>query len=127
MQWNFAKWMTATDAIVVALAFASLPVLFVTFWGDSGPGTRVEIVTPDKHKMHFSLRDTRDIRLAGPLGETHLIIAKGRARFVSSPCSQKQCVHSGWLSRNGDFAACLPNHISLFITSDKEAFDAINF
>lgn len=119
--------MTRTDGIILALAFGSLPLLYIGYWTHSGPGTQVEIMTPDKQKMHFSLRDTRDIRIEGPLGETHIIIRKGQARFVSSPCAQKQCVHSGWLKRNGDFAACLPNRISLFIASDQGAFDAINF
>lgn len=84
-------------------------------------------MTPDKNKILFSLRDTRDIRIAGPLGETLITIRKGQARFVSSPCAQKQCIHSGWLKRNGDFAACLPNRVSLFIAGREGAFDAINF
>jgi hypothetical protein len=51
----------------------------------------------------------------------------GRIRFVASPCTGKQCIHSGWLDNDGEFAACLPNLISITITGRNPRFDSINF
>ena len=42
--------------------------------------------------------------------------ADGRIRFYSSGCPDQICVHSGWLSREGQSAACIPAGIALKIT-----------
>lgn len=35
-------------------------------------------------------------------------VEKGRIRYLSADCPDGLCVKSGWLSRPGDTAACLP-------------------
>ena len=42
-----------------------------------------------------------------------------KIRFLESECPEKICVHTGWLSRENDIAACLPNRVTLYITSKK--------
>ena len=42
--------------------------------------------------------------------------ADGRIRFYSSGCPDQICVHSGWLSREGQSAACIPAGVALKIT-----------
>ena len=35
----------------------------------------------------------------------------GRVRFAASSCLDQTCVYTGWLSRAGDIAVCLPNSV----------------
>ena len=43
----------------------------------------------------------------------HLQVQNGAIRFVDSPCPDHLCENFGWLSRTGDWAACLPAKASL--------------
>lgn len=63
-----------------------------------GPGQTMEIPLD---------RDARyDLESGGYT--IHLEVADGRIRFTDSPCPDHLCEGYGWLSREGDFAACLP-------------------
>ena len=44
---------------------------------------------------------------------SHLQVQNGALRFVDSPCPDHVCENFGWLSRAGDWAACLPAKASL--------------
>ena len=59
------------------------------------------------------------IEVDGPLGVTIVEVDGFRAHVVSSPCPDKICVRMGWLSRPGDYAACLPNKVLAEIIDDS--------
>jgi len=69
----------------------------------------------------------RRLQLEGPLGNSTVELRDGQARFLDSPCTGKVCIHSGWLNSTGEFAACLPNRISIQLLGMHPRFDAINF
>jgi hypothetical protein len=119
--------MTRADIVAVLLAAAMLPVLYVNYWGDGTQGQAVRVLTAEGHETTVPIHNDRTLELAGPLGTSTLEIRDGKVRFVSSPCSNKLCIRSGWLSHGGEFAACLPNQISLVVLGAKQRFDAINF
>ena len=46
-----------------------------------------------------------------------VIVAKdGKIYFEQSPCPDKVCIKSGKLSKNGDFASCLPEKVVIKIS-----------
>jgi hypothetical protein len=53
--------------------------------------------------------------------------ALARVRFLASPCRGKQCIRSGWLAHEGDFAACLPNGVAVEVLGPERGLDAINY
>lgn len=59
------------------------------------------------------------IEVEGPLGVTTVEVDGLRAHVVSSPCPDKICVRMGWLSRPGDYSACLPNKVLAEIIDDS--------
>jgi len=67
------------------------------------------------------------IEINGTRGLSTLEFNDGAVRFVASPCRTKRCIHAGWLRRSGDFAACLPNQVSVLVAGAERRFDAINF
>lgn len=42
-------------------------------------------------------------------------IEPGRIRFLEATCPHQQCVKTGWLSRPGETAVCLPYKLSITI------------
>jgi hypothetical protein len=119
--------MTRADKAVVALALVALPFLYNTYWGGNTRGDAVRIFMPGQPPALVSLDRDREVTVQGPLGPSVLQIKGGKVRFVSSPCRNKLCIHSGWLSRGGEFAACLPNRISIVVLAQEQRYDAINF
>ncbi len=119
--------MTRADWVVVTAAVALLGWLYAAFWHSSAPGDEVRILVGGKEVQRLSLHQDRHIEVDGAIGPTTLEIHDGQARFVSAPCTGKQCIHAGWLSHGGEFAACLPNRVSLYVVSAETRFDTVNF
>jgi hypothetical protein len=119
--------MTRADFLVAMLALGMLPFLYNRYWEEPVQGEDAEIMAGDDKKLKVSLNTNRRLNIEGPLGTSVLEVQDGRIRFVSSPCRGKQCIHSGWLQNTGDFAACLPNHISVTVRGNNRLYDAINF
>jgi hypothetical protein len=119
--------MTRADRILILLAVLALPFLYIHLWFVDEPANYVLIRNGRNTPITAALLPDRVLPVAGPLGESMIEVRDGRARFVSSPCRTQVCVHSGWLANDGEFAACLPNHISLTLVGKDPRFDAINF
>ncbi len=118
--------MTRADVIAVVLAVVMLPFLYVSFWGNEGVADTIRVHSVEGI-ITLPLTAHRRLHVQGPLGASVLEVSEGRVRFVASPCRGQQCVHSGWLSRAGDVAACLPNGVTVAVTGRQPRYDAINF
>lgn len=118
---------TWADRFVIVLAVGMLPFLYHAYWGDRTQGEAVRILAPGRAPTTVSLDQTRTLTVQGPLGPSTIEIDRGKVRFVDSPCRNKLCIRAGWLSRGGEFAACLPNRISLVVIGREQRYDAINF
>lgn len=49
-----------------------------------------------------------------------LIAEKGRIRFAWADCPDKVCVNTGWLTKPGQSAACVPNRVLVKIVGASE-------
>jgi hypothetical protein len=45
----------------------------------------------------------------------HIVYEAGRIRFAAADCPDKVCVRTGWISRSGQIAACVPGHLIIKI------------
>ena len=63
----------------------------------------------------FPAEAAQTIVVPGPLGNTTVRLGDSRAWIESSPCGNQTCVTSGSLTRQGHWAACLPNNVLLII------------
>ncbi len=118
---------TLGDKLLIALSFFVLFALYQLYWGPNAYGNQVEILVNGKPWANHDLFSNTQIAVPGKLGLSTIIIDDGKIRFVASPCNGKQCVHQGWLKYGGEFAACLPNRISVRIIGNDPRFDTINF
>jgi len=55
------------------------------------------------------------ITVSGPLGDTMVSIAENRVWVKSSPCDNQTCAAAGYLTRKGQWTACLPNNVLVVI------------
>ena len=75
---------------------------------------QVQIEAQDQ-KWVFPLDAEETVEVEGPLGKTVVRIHLNEAWVESSPCNNQICVAAGHLHGRGEFAACLPNKVLLFI------------
>ena len=74
----------------------------------------------------FPVAAEETVVVSGPLGDTVVRIHESRAWVESSPCENQTCVAAGLLTRQGQWAACLPNNVLLIIEgTDGEGTDVI--
>jgi hypothetical protein len=114
------------DWLVVAASLLAVVFMFQTYWSFE-QASKLKIRQGDKIIGTYDLNQTRELKIAGPIGESLISINQGKVRFKQSPCRNQYCVHQGWLSRAGQVAICLPNQISLQLMGAKSAYDSLNY
>jgi hypothetical protein len=134
--------MTAADRWVVGAALALVASLYVWSWGgplgsnagrsnaprgSDAAGVVAEVVVTDHPVETIDLVRDGEVEVQGRMGPSRLLVQDGRVRFTASPCRGKQCIHSGWLAHEGDFAACLPNGVAVEVLGPERGLDAINY
>jgi hypothetical protein len=124
---RWSTWITRGDSIVFGLALILLLATFTMFWRNGGHGTEAIILVNGQHWARLNLFHNQDYHVPGPLGESHIRVQDGQVRFIDSPCPNKLCVHTGWISQGGENATCLPNQVSLQILGSDARYDTINF
>jgi len=115
------------DAMVWLLAATLLVGLYAMLWQADGHGAEAVVLVNGKRWARLDLFQDQNLKVPGPLGHSHIQVRDGQVRFINSPCPNKLCIHTGWLSQGGEVAICLPNKVSLQILGSDPRFDAINF
>jgi len=63
----------------------------------------------------YPLDAVETFTVAGPLGDTIVAINGEGARIIASPCVNQTCVAAGRIHAPGQWAACLPNQVMVYI------------
>jgi hypothetical protein len=89
-------------------------------------GTEVRIEVDGKLKYSLPLNRDRTLVLSGVIGKTLVEIRGGRVRIKEAPCSNKICIHEGWIDKGS--IICLPNKVVVTVSrpeNDKDP-DAVS-
>lgn len=113
-----ADWLLAF--LLVALSLGSW-----VWWGRRPPGSQLVVECPGRSQRH-PLGLAQVFVVEGPLGQSRVEIAGGQARIAASPCPEQRCVRQGWIRRQGEIAACLPNRVVLRVEGAAGAMDALS-
>lgn len=116
----------AGDVVILVAAIALIAILGWRVYLPANVST-VRVTAANHDHADYPAWQQRQITVRGPLGETRVEIAGGRARVISSPCTQKICIRSGWLEAAGDATACVPNRVSVALLGRDPRFDAMSF
>jgi len=101
-----------TGIVLLALAAAAASFL-ITYSGAGGPS--LVNVRGENGFWVFPVDSVESIVVSGPLGDTVVEIDGGGARIISSPCLNQTCVSAGRVQKAGQWAACLPNRVMMYI------------
>jgi len=116
---------TVADRIILSVALLLLLWLYPHYWTGT-PADYALILVANQAPIKLDLQHSQQIAIAGRLGESLIEVADGRIRFIASSCRNKYCIHAGWLTKGGDFVACLPNQVSIELhRAETTNFDAI--
>jgi hypothetical protein len=115
------------DWIVLIGALVLVPTLYAVYWGGAIQGDVAVISVEGREWGRVDLHRDQDIIVPGKTGSSVLSVAQGRIRFIDSPCTGKLCIRQGWLRAGGEFAACLPNRVSVQVVAAEPLYDSIAF
>ena len=116
----------AGDVVILVAAAALVGASYAAFWSPRAEGDAAIISVGHETVAHASLLEDATIPIDGLIGRSLLQVEDGRIRFTDSPCPGRYCVHTGWISRTGQVAACLPNGVVVEVEGGVREFDAIN-
>ncbi|WP_348944642.1 NusG domain II-containing protein [Chitinibacter sp. FCG-7] len=122
--WRLLKW---GDVLCLLLLAALWGVL--TYWSWAQPrATRVRIYQDGQVYAELDLMAAKTLHVAGPLGETVVEVAAGKARIAADPSPRQYCVRAGWLQQAGQSAICLPNRTSIELVGHQpRAYDSLSY
>jgi hypothetical protein len=102
------------DLFIIALSSAVTALSAAVVYGHSRDPGQV-ILQGEGKTWVFPLDAEEQIAVPGPLGETVVEISGMRSRVLSSPCANQTCVAAGYLDHQGQWTACLPNKVFIYI------------
>jgi len=118
----FKKGDFLLTVIVIVLALTAL-AFFKCYSSNDAKEQRIAIVKANGNILYRinldNIKESRDIALPESSGEI-IRVERGRIRFLSADCPDNLCVKTGWLSKKGDMAVCLPNRIIIKIEGMKD-------
>jgi hypothetical protein len=123
--WKIIKNLKVGDFIVFLTIFSTAFFSFLMIKNTTRSGKPTAVIT--QHGIEIcrinldDLPEKKEVKITGEYNE--LIVAeKGRICFMEADCPDRVCVNTGWISRPGQVAACLPAGVVIKIigTDDDE-------
>lgn len=102
------------DVLIFFVVVFFTMFLFLAIYSNKGESLIVVIKSQEKEWVYPLDMDV-DIDVPGKLGETKVRIKNKEVSIVSSPCPHKTCIQSPALKKLGDWNACLPNQVFVYI------------
>jgi hypothetical protein len=119
-------WVKMFDIIII-LAVASL-TFFAAHSAYLKPHGKSQIlVRGEEGEWVYPLDAEETIVVKGPIGETTIRIHGNNAWIESSPCDNYTCIAVGSVSKQGEWAVCLPNNVLLMVNGIDNEVDGISW
>lgn len=112
------------DTVIIASCVLVCILLFVLPFHSGSELTAV--VTVDGEVKREVVLSEVEGPFSERYGNVEIAFSKDGAEFISSDCSDKLCVKSGMLKKEGDAMACIPNKIVVSIEGKKN-FDGVAY
>ena len=107
------------DIIIILIAFGI--TIFSVFNAYVKPqGSSRVLIRSQGREWTYPIDADETISINGPLGDTVVRIHDNHAWVESSPCENQNCVTAGFIARQGQWTACLPNNILVMILGNGD-------
>lgn len=112
-----------TDVLIIAvIVVVATALLFTNKGSNSTPFAVITVDGEEIERIDLSCAENRTFTL-DTLPEVTLEIKDSEIRFINSLCPDKTCEKSGFLSKVGDTAACVPAKTVVTIDGDGNSSD----
>ena len=109
------------EIIVILLIVVVCVGVFVWQKRSEKPALYAEIYQDDQLVERISLGNAEDATLIlDDQGKVHAEIKNHQIRFYQVDCPDKICENTGWLSKSGDIAVCMPNRFYIQLSAEDE-------
>lgn len=107
----------AKDIIVIGALLILALILYIGIKYTSREGSAAEILL---NNSVIKTLDLSEDTVYSPEAFPHVVfeVKEGAVRFRKSDCPDKICVNTGFISKEGQTAVCLPNRLVLRITGN---------
>jgi len=107
--------LTRGDLVLIGLLGIGTAGSFLHQQFGSQVGAEVRVEMDGEEKGRFPLGPPRKVSIEGSLGISEVEIGPEGAHFSSAPCPHGICLRQGWVRRQGETVACVPNRLILRI------------
>lgn len=112
--------------LIVSLLMAALSLWVYDFISAEDPSL-VRIYGEQGLFREVSIHEEGRVTITGPLGESIVEVRSGEVSMAFSPCANKLCIHMGKISRSGESILCVPNKVSVIISSRNTEMDGLSY
>jgi len=113
--------------IIIILAVAGL-TLFAAYMAYMRPQGKAQVlIQSNGGEWVYPIEADATVVVTGPLGDTTVRIFGNCAWVESSPCDNHTCIAVGSISRQGEWAACLPNNVFVVVNGIEDDLDGISW
>ncbi len=112
------------DVVIVVLALFITAGAALSAYNPLNSGESF-VIEASGRRWTYPINTEAVIEAEGPLGISVVEIRDGAVRMVSSPCPDETCVAVGSISKAGQWIACLPNQVFIYVEG-KKADDGID-
>jgi len=113
--------------IIIILAVAGL-TFFAAYIAYMRPqGKSLVMIRGDGGEWVYPVNAEETIVVKGPIGDTIVRIHGNSAWIESSPCDNHTCTAVGSVSKQGEWAACLPNNVLLIVHGIDDDVDGFTW
>jgi hypothetical protein len=106
------------DVVIALLAAGAVAFAAVAAYAP-GSGQTSAVIKGRSGEWVYPLSPDRQIKVAGPLGDTIVVIEHKTLRIVDSPCPNNTCIAAGSIDSPGQWLACLPNDVIVRIEGGR--------
>lgn len=110
---------------VTILLFLVTFIIFFSMIKTKAQKLIIEISTPEEIYT-YDMASNREFSVEGTLGRTKIKILDNTASIMSSPCSNKTCIHQGKISKAGQWLCCAPNQVIVVIKDSGQDAEKSN-
>ena len=107
---------------IFIVVFAVVLIIFSAYAAYMKPQGNARVLIKGHHGVEwiFQIDADETVKINGPLGDTIVRIKDNHAWVESSPCENKNCTAAGFIERQGQWSACLPNNVLVMIIGNGD-------
>jgi hypothetical protein len=111
--------------IIIAVAGLTFYVSYIAYMKPQGKS--FVLIRGEGGEWIYPVDAEATVVVTGPIGDTTVRIHGNSAWVESSPCDNHTCVAVGSVSKQGEWAACLPNNVLVIVHGVEDDVDGISW